>query len=80
MSGKTGAMAMVSQKPARRVSFSLAGANLIIRMPAMPKRNMRTMVMMRDLWMLDVASAEMKTAKSWKAEAGRPMRMVWYSS
>lgn len=44
-SGSTGAIVFVSQRPARRVSLSLVGTNLIINVPAMPIVNITIIVM-----------------------------------
>lgn len=78
--GNAGAIHITSQNPAIRRNFWCSGRSLIIKIPAMATRKTQAIAMRRDLRNILVKIATRMTIVSWKADAGRPMRIVWYTS
>lgn len=77
MRGNAGALAVTSQNPASRDSFSCWGKSLTIRIPASARRKIKTRLIRRDLRIVELRTAERMTVVNWKTGAGSPINMVW---
>lgn len=76
INGKAGETAVTSQKPASRDSFSCGGTSLTMRIPAIANKKSKIRLIRRDLRMVELRTAERMTVSSWKADAGKPNRIV----